>query len=129
MAWPGRVTIQICIVAGGGLLACDTVQPGLRYGTQRPTTRHRSAGTRTADAQHGRGACDTALSSAHDNMARGAQSSTRSCVSCVTAGARPATQRSAHAVCAQAGPGCAPGALHSVLTQCIVLSHYLGHCL
>ena len=35
---------------------------------------------------------------------------------------------SACGLCAQAGPGCAPGAPNPVLTQCIVLSHCLGHC-
>ena len=36
--------------------------------------------------------------------------------------------RSAGGLCAQAGPGCAPGAPDSVLTQCTVLSHCLDHC-
>ena len=35
---------------------------------------------------------------------------------------------SVRGLCVQVGPGCAPGAPDSVLTQCTVLSHCLGHC-
>ena len=73
-------------------------------------------------------ACDTARKRAcgRDDMAGGA---------CDTVGpglqhnqAKPTTRRSARALCMQAGPGCAHYALDSVLTQCTVLSHCLGHC-
>ena len=37
-----------------------------------------------------------------------------------------ATRRSVREVCAQAGPGCAPGAPNPVLTQCIVSESLFG---
>ena len=113
----GRVAIQCCDMAG----------PMMRYG---------------------RGAYDT--TQGRGDTARAEQRTIRLGVCCNTAGAcattRPRYDRGKATIrpgggrdkepgaprhgrpSAQPESGCAPGAPNSVLTQCTVLSHCLGHC-
>ena len=99
-------------MVGGGFCVAIWLRYRLRYGAQRPATRRRDAATRVAardtTSAHGLGAGCVAIQAA-------------------TWSARPATWP-AWVQCAQAGSGCAPGAPNSILTQCTVLSHCLGHC-
>ena len=134
-AWLGAGSrFNNCIMAERGR-PCVTMQcsQGLRYGAQNPATRRRGAATRatacnTARA-HGFGARCVAIQAA----TRPTRPATQPATSHDTAGHRPTTRpqhgrpgRSARGLCAQAWPGCAPGARNPVLTQCTVLSHCLG---
>ena len=124
------------------------MQPGLRYGAQRPATWPRSVATHTAGARNGaRQGSVLRYKVCIVTGGDGREAATRLCVAiqCATRPARPATLpasnhdtvghrpttrpgRSARGLCAQAGPRCSPGAPNPVLTQDTVLSHCLGHC-
>ena len=142
----------LCLNTGRDI-GCDTTLNALRYGAQRPATRCKGAATRAAGARfaiqflyrdqkgqrHGsvrvlayndttttrQGmACDTTLYAPRhgDQRALCARPRRSAWAEC----ARPG--HSACAECPQAGSGCAHCTLDSVLTQCTVLSHCLGHC-
>ena len=104
-------------------LGLDTAHPRLQYSAQRPATRLRSTATSTAGARNGLGACDTTRSDIGPRYGW-AIPTTWLVRACYTT--RPSLRHGA--MCTQAGPGYASGALDSVLTQCTVLSLCLRHC-
>ena len=106
---------------------------GLRYGTSNlrngaggyDTARSNASCYTAPDTVHGK-AGDTA--GARCDTAGGGPRYGRLCAATLLGQARATTLFITRAVCAQAGPGCAPGAPDSVLTQCTILSHCSGHC-
>ena len=113
------VAIQNCIMAEKGR-PCVAIQGSQGYDTA--TVRHDTTLGAAIRATHCSGVRAAQLMRAHGDTTEGA---------CDTAGAGPrydATANHDTVQCARLGLGCALGATNPVLTQCTVLSHYLGHC-
>ena len=112
-----------CIVVERGATLCrDTVQPGLRYGAQCPTTRRMrmtlELGVSRYKLRHGRPGLRHDRPRATIRPGTGPQH-----------GRDTAGLGAVRVACAcRLGSGCVLGVLNPVLTQCTVLSHYLEHC-